>query len=431
MLSSCDVIVVGGGTAGVIAAIQSARAGASTVLIEKNGRLGGTITNAGIHRPGHFHAWGRQVVAGIGWELTERTLRETGEPIPDFTAPDSHHFNHQLPLNTAVYAAICDEQLLESGTDILLHAMPAAVSRGDRWCVSVCTKEGLVDVVAKALIDCTGDADVVALAGFERTVPDDVQPATLVFRFAGYDTGSLDYDALDRAFAEAIGTGELLPEYGCWHADRPSLRRLLQSAGYNANHIRAPHAHTARGRTAAEIEGRRAVYKLWQFLKRLPGLDALRIDWIAAECGIRETATAVGETIITLDDYTSGRVWPDSLCYAFYPVDKHGFTTEEWQAWPLNQGVVPTVPRGALVARRSRNLLVAGRCVSSDRLSNSGLRVEVSCMAMGQAAGAMAALSARTGQTVMELPIEDIKDLLRHHGAIVPEEVNSVEGTQP
>ena len=111
------------------------------------------------------------------------------------------------------------------------------------------------------------------------------------------------------------------------------------------------------------------------------------------EVGFRESCRIEGETVITIDDYTSGRVFDDAVCYAFYPVDLHsrsGVTPR-----PLARGTVPTVPLRALVPKGSRNIMAAGRCVSSDRLANSGLRVQASCMAMGQAAGATAALAVR------------------------------------
>jgi hypothetical protein len=169
------------------------------------------------------------------------------------------------------------------------------------------------------------------------------------------------------------------------------------------------------------VAGRAAVLRLFHFLRRQPGLEQVKVSWIAAEVGIRETATIVGETTITLEDYMSGRVFPEALCYVFYPIDLHGLDTSSWQTPKLAPGTVATVPRGALLPRGSRNLLVAGRCVASDRLANSALRVQVSAMAMGQAAGALAALATQRGVAVAELPLAPVRELIRQHGAIVPE----------
>jgi len=114
-------------------------------------------------------------------------------------------------------------------------------------------------------------------------------------------------------------------------------------------------------------------------------------------------------------------MWDDALCYSFYPIDLHGMDSAEWQAWPLEEGAVPTVPRGALLPRGGQNLMAAGRCISSDRLANSALRIQATCMATGQAAGAMAAMSARSGVDVGSLDIAEVRALLREHGAITPE----------
>ena len=124
---------------------------------------------------------------------------------------------------------------------------------------------------------------------------------------------------------------------------------------------------------------------------------------------------------MTVEDYQSGRVWDDAVCYSFYPIDLHKSTGGGLQMEPLAEGVVPTLPRGALLPAGSNNFLVAGRCIASDRLANSALRVQATCMATGQAAGAMAALSALTGIDPEALSLAEVHALLRQHGAIVPE----------
>ena len=136
------------------------------------------------------------------------------------------------------------------------------------------------------------------------------------------------------------------------------------------------------------------------------------------EVSFRESYRIHGETIITVDDYTAGKVFDDAICYAFYPVDLH--TKTGVRPKPLKPGTVPTVPLRALIPKGSRNIIVAGRCVSSDRLANSGLRVQASCMAMGQVAGATAALAAAGNTAPLQVPLADIRDMLGEHGAIVP-----------
>jgi hypothetical protein len=139
------------------------------------------------------------------------------------------------------------------------------------------------------------------------------------------------------------------------------------------------------------------------------------------ETGFRESYRIQGETLITVSDYRSGKKFEDAICHAFYPVDLH--TKKGVKPEPLKPGIVPTIPIRALIPKGSKNIMVAGRCVSSDRLANSGLRVQASCMAMGQAAGAAAAISAKAGSTPLEIPLKEIHDLLRQHGAIIPGDV--------
>lgn len=416
-----DVIVVGGGTAGVIAATQAGRAGAKTLLVEKTARLGGAITNQGVNYPGLFHAWGRQVIAGIGWELVARTVEESGGEMPDFGDGPERHFHHQVGVDRMVYAALCDEFVLGAGADLWLHAMVGQAGQEvGGWLLQICTKCGLTEAETKVLVDCTGDADVVSIAGLPVNIPEACQPATSICRASGYNLEELDLAAIDQAFTEAVSRGEVKPEDGCWRIDAANVSSWLRSAGANANHIRCRDGRTTAGRTELEVEGRRSVYRLYRFLRRQPGLENLRIDWAAPEVGVRETATIIGEETVTLEDYTEGRYWEDAVCYSFYPIDLHGIDSQEWQAWPLKKGVVPTVPRGALLPRDSRNLMVAGRCISSDRLANSALRIQATCMATGQAAGAMGALAGKADREVRSLSIEAIRELLREHGAIVP-----------
>jgi ribulose 1,5-bisphosphate synthetase/thiazole synthase len=419
-------VVIGGGTAGVIAAMQAALVGASTLLVEKTGQLGGTMTNAGIGFPGLFHAWGKQVIAGLGWDLVRRCVEECGETLPDFSTPPTHHSHHQIQLNRAIFAALCDEALLESGARLMLHTMVAKVAANTQgWDVTLCTKAGLRSCRARVLIDCTGDANVVALAGGPVEAREETQPATLNCRVSGYDPATLDMDAIDTSAIAAVEAGLLQPTDAGWDTQAPNVSSWLRAHGGNANHIHGINAHDSAGKTELELAGRRSILRMVRFLRAQPGLENLRIDYLASECGVRESVVILGETTVKVDDYVSGRAWPDSLCHAFYPVDLHMSRGQGLDCRPLAEGVAPTVPLSALTPRGSKNLLAAGRCISSDRLANSALRVQATCMATGQVAGAAAALAAKTGIDVRDLPLEEIRDLLRRYDAIVPEKTSS------
>ena len=417
-----DVIVVGGGTAGVIAATQAGRAGAQTLLVEKNGMLGGTVTVGGINAPAHFFAWGEQIIGGIAWELMCKTWEETGHPIPTPEYTRDTAGPPHLTMDKEIFAALCDEIVIDAGVDLLFHTMPAAVSLADdRWTVTLCTKTGLRKVETQVLVDATGDANVVGLAGFPLVRSEVVQPATLSMGFSGYDVEDLDFEALRAASEEAIAAGELTTTDISWRDDGPEA--LLRKYGRNGNHVRAPDAETSEGRTAVEVEARQAMLRAYRFFRKQPGLENFRVDWISPEVGIRETVTIKGKATVTVEDYEAGKVYEDAVCYAFYPIDEHLNDGMGFNARRLDPHVLPTIPRGSLLPAGSRFLIVAGRCLSSDREANSALRVECPCFAMGQAAGAMAALSAERGVDPEALPLADVYALLRAHDAIIPGDV--------
>ena len=175
----------------------------------------------------------------------------------------------------------------------------------------------------------------------------------------------------------------------------------------DAIYIHGADSSNSRTVTAANLKGRRLVLD-WVRVKEQ------QLMHLQPEAAFRESYRIEGETVITVDDYTSGRVFDDAVCYAFYPVDLH--TKTGVKPKPLKPGLVPTIPLRALVPKGSSNILVAGRCVSSDRLANSGLRVQAACMAMGQAAG----VAAEKNTTPLQVPLQEIRQTLAKHGAIVP-----------
>lgn len=420
-----DVVVIGGGVAGVCAAVQAGRAGASTLLVERSSQLGGTLSNGGIAKPGIFHAWGEQVIAGIGWDLVEQAVREGGGSMPDFANLELKHWQHQPEVVPSLFASLCDEAVLSAAVDLRLHTMLGALDFEEAcWHVTLCGKEGLYGVTARMVIDCTGDANAASLAGALLRIPEICQPATLSFFLDGYEMATLDTEKLNAAFCTAVKAGILQPEDACWHRDHPTVAGLLMKRGNNANHIFADaSARTSSGRTRLEVESRAAVRRLVAWLRTQPDLEALQVRMACPEVGVRETATVVGLDTITGEDYVSGKVWDEAVCYAYYPVDIHGLDTTDWVQTHLERGRVPTVPRGAIVAKDCPGLLMAGRILSSDRIANSALRVQATCMATGQAAGALAALAVGQNEEPSHVSMGALGALLGRNGAIVPDGV--------
>ena len=283
---------------------------------------------------------------------------------------------------------------------------------------------------ATLVIDTTGYANA-ALTGLPVHIPDENQPVTLSCQAIGYDPEDLDIDFINRAFDAEVKAGLLAYTDASWNTTSPNIGRWLENRGVSANHIHHINARNSEGKTRLELESRKSLLRLYRFLRQQDGLKNLVIEQISPECGVRETATIRGKRTVTVEDYQSGRIWDDAVCYSFYPIDLHKSSGGGLQMEPLADGVVPTLPRGALLPAGSSNFLVAGRCIASDRLANSALRVQATCMATGQAAGAMAALSASTGVDPAELPMADVYALLREHGAIVPEDTPVFDEPEP
>lgn len=414
-----DVAVIGGGPAGYPAAVQAARMGAKVLLVERSGQLGGTTTLNRVAFPGIFHAWGRQVIAGIGWDLVRRTVELEGGALPDFSDTSVRHWRHQVRLCPSIYAALIDEAVTSAGVDLLLHTLPASIQRnGAAWDLQLCGKEGLHTVGARWIIDATGDANAAQLAGcplLPRSA--ELQPGTLVFRLEGYEPADIDIPALDVAALRALETGDLAPTDFGWSGK--SLGQLVHSRGQNAIHIRDLDAADSRGRTELEVEGRRALLRVYRFLRRQPGFERVSIAWSAPEAGVRETRCIQGRKLITYADYIGGRTWPDAVSYSYYPIDLH--TAEGLTYEKIPEGIVPSIPLGALLPEGVNGFMAVGRCASGDQLANSAYRVQASCMAMGQAAGAVGALAARNNLAdAASVDFMALRDALESQGAIVP-----------
>lgn len=415
------VCVIGAGVSGCCAAIQAARSGAECLLIEKSGIPGGTLSMGGVSIPGLFHAWnGKQVISGIGWELVKESVDIAGGTMPDFNSFDMNYFWHyQVPVNAVVFTALCDSKFKESNVDVRYHTMVGKVEKLDSgWEVTLCGKDGLYTEKTDFIIDCTGDADVVKMAGFPVSSPDVCQPGTYSVRCTGYEVEKVDWDQLRAAFNAAWEKGEIFPEDIGWSKGFSWL--FVQRKGENANHI---HCSNLPGwRNQMEISGRESLLRACKFLKKQPGFENLDMHYVGMECGVRESRTIIGETTVSEADFLAGKNYPDAVCYGFYPVDLHD-DKEGIIKTLLQPEIVPTVPRGALIPRASRGLLAAGRIISSDRMANSGLRIQATCMATGQAAGALAALCCKHNVSAQELDNSLLRAELIKHKAILPPEI--------
>ena len=426
-----DTVVFGAGVSGICAALQSARLGKKTLLVEKSGMPGGTITLSRINLPAIFSLKERLIISGIGWELLMKTRQEQGLPPPDLANSDyRRHWECYVEVDSLLFAGIAEEELIKAGVEIAYYTMASSLEFCDtHWSINLCSKDNYHVCQALCVIDCTGDADIVKAAGFACEAPQECQPGTLSIEISGVDTAALDYKSLGQSFYQAVQAGEVLtsdfsfgssknipvPE-SCEHI----FRHFFNRRGMNANHVVFYAPDQPGSRTAVETAGRAAMLRAWRFLRRQKGMENLRFNLVSAECGIRESRRITGEYCISENDYFNGKSFPDAICYSYYPIDLHddhaGLIIK-----PLPDGVIPQIPRGALVPRGSRRLLAAGRIISSDRMANSALRTQATCMATGQAAGVLAALADKNNGNIMAEDIQEIRNTLKKHQAIVPE----------
>lgn len=444
MRDACDVAVIGGGSAGIAAAVAAARNGARTVLVERYGFLGGTPT-AGLVGPfmtsyssdGH-----ERTVAGIFQEIVDRMVAaggavdpaktEAGGPWSSFIIEGHAHVTPFHPDSLKVAAA---DLVLESGASLMLHTsfvdVRLAPTRRRIEGVVVLAKAGLAYLPARIVVDCSGDGDVAARSGVPFTVgrgDGKRMPATMFFRIGGVDDTRVEAFAREHEtrhpgehLYECLVTaarrrGELEipndwisiyrePEPGVW---RVNTTRLHDIDGTDPEHL-----------TRAEIAGRRQVRHLLHFMRaRCPGLERARLLEVAAQIGIRETRHLHGEYTLTRDDVVTGARFPDAIARCAYPIDIHD---PEGTRFDLSPIAAPyyEIPYRCLLPRDVDNLLVAGRCLSATHEAAASARVVPPAYATGQAAGTAAALAVLGGVTPRDLPAARLRQRLAEQGAIV------------
>ena len=418
-----DVVVCGGGPAGFIAAIAAAREGAKTALIEQYGFLGGAATNSLVTPLSVFTYNGEKVIGGIPWEFLERLEKMGGGLI-------------EKPLGNVAfdpeqYKLCCQRMVLEAGIDLYLHSWLSGCQTGQSRIshVFIENKNGTEALAAKVFVDATGDADLAHFAGVPMLPADrPLQPASTYFVLAGVDTES-------PRIAEAMHHNKqgvnchCLPireelirhaeEWGIPDFGGPWFCTLLHPGVVAVNMTRTQtDACDNRDFTAAECRLREDVYKMANVLREhFPEFRNCHVSMVAPQAGVRETRRIRGVHVISGEEYVNGVRYPDSVSRGAHPIDIHAASGATQQVTFLKQPAY--VPYRALVAAGFPNLLVAGRCISADRQAFASLRVQASCMGMGQAAGVAAAqaVQGKTEVNVLQLDTDRLASRLREIGA--------------
>lgn len=424
-----DVVVVGAGSAGCVAAIAAARTGARVLLIERNAFPGGTSTAVldtfyGFYTPGSA---AEKVVGGIADDVVAE-LRAWG---PVVERPNSFGAGTGVTYHPEHLKVAWDTLLREAGVGVLLHAtvQDAAVEDGRVRTLLVATRAGLRTVGAAVFVDASGDADLCHHAGFGYELAGGEQPAqtlTTTFRLCNVDVERrfrLSKAELTALMHAAASDGYDLPRLdGSDHITPVSgmtATIMTRVASFERRGEQVVNATDPDLLTAAEAEGRRQALEYVRFLRdRVPGYERAELAALAAQIGVRETRRVHGDYRLAADDVLGARQFDDQIALCGAPIeDHHGGSDTKWRYLPDGEAV--GVPLRTLLVRDADNALVAGRCFSATHDAHASVRSMAQCMAMGQAAGTAAALAAAAGTTPREIPAETVRDRLRADGAVL------------
>ncbi|NOU91727.1 FAD-dependent oxidoreductase [Paenibacillus sp. LMG 31456] len=434
-----DVVVAGGGPSGFAAALASARSGATTLLIERYGFLGGVGTNSLVAGfASGFHDGERLIIGGIYQQLREALYLKGALLKTD---------NYE-PFDPDALAFYYMKTLIDAGVELRLHTLVTdVVMQGDRLeAIIVESKSGRQAIRAKAFVDATGDGDVSARAGvsYEIGRPRDglMQPVSLMFALGGVNADQLvkEVEPIEGApFNRHIsGMNHMIFESQEERVTKAKLEGYLFNVprkdiaiGWtlpgrpdvvylNMARIQQVNGTNVEDLTRAEIEGRYQVEEALRFFRDcMPGFKNSYLQRVACQAGVRESRRIKGAYTLTEQDVLGLKQFDDVVAQAHYMIDIHDPQGNGTHIVHLNKGTSYDIPYRCLLPDKVSNLLVAGRCISATHEAFSSLRVMSISIALGEAAGTAAALSVKLRLAPGELSVATLQNDLLAHGAIL------------
>ncbi len=442
-----DVVIIGGGPAGTVAAIASARCGAKTLLVEQNGYLGGMLTMAGTGPQMTFHAGSTQVVQGIAEEIVARLVKEGFSPghMEDFVG----YASSVTPFDAEGMKLILETMVKEAGADLLYHT----VYTGCEWegrkirKVHLYGKQGFFDVSASVFIDASADADLATHAGigsvYGREEDHLAQPMTMNIKVSNVNRDKMiEYiknnsgDMLETIPFERL---QLIPRSGMQGAY--SVIRMAKEKGefpidrdmvlcfetnnpgeyiLNMSRIIKKSALDSFDLTEAEIEGRKQAHAIVAFMRNyIPGFEHAVIVTTGPHIGIRESRKINGAYRLTASDLLENKMFEDAIAMGGYPIDIHSPDGGTMEHHYLKKGSWYSIPYRCLYTNELDNLLVAGRCISATHEACAAVRVTPILMAISEGAGTAAAIAAKQGIGVAAIDVAQLQNLLKDHGAFL------------
>jgi hypothetical protein len=434
-----DVVVVGGGPAGIMAASAAARAGCSTLLIERYGFLGGAGTAGGLSTFCGLHArtYGAdvRVIRGLADELLDRLGKLNGLNAPHLTIADGIAAQ---AFDISAYKIAADELVTGSGARILFHAMAVGAlmrSRTEIEAVLIESKSGRQAVRGRFFIDASGDGDLAAWAGvpWEKAPPiDGMMYPSLMFRINGVDVGRAGpapWRTVERLMDEAERAGT-----HTFPRKKPIVRPQRNPLEWRANltQLRTADGGAIDGTdvdqlTLGELAGRQQALDAFTFIRdRTPGFEDSYIVDIAPQIGIRETRRIIGAYQLTEDDVLGCADFDDTIGVNGWPVEAHVAGTVEFR-WQREERGFNQLPFRIMVPPATGNLYVAGRCASMTHGAQSAARVTGPCFVMGEAAGVAAGMALSAGVAGGQVDVPELQRRLEDQGAFLgrtpPEQV--------
>ena len=439
-----DVLVVGGGPSGIMAAEAASAPGVKVMLIESRGYLGGNLT-IGLPILSFLDRKGKPIIQGMPQNLIDR-LRAQNAATPH--RPCDLHVSHTM-IDCEKVKTIALEIMEEKGVEVLMYVFVSnVIMDGDRIKgVVIESKEGTQVILAKTVIDCTGDGDVAFHAGAicEKGSKEDggMQPPTLMFCMKGVNVAELRENVADHP--EIFDIDIMKNEYF-----RPDKNFIIVGFRDMINKARAAGLKIAVDRTIlitglakdeiwvnmsrvcgvdstspssythGEIEARRQNEQIAEYLKRfIPGFENAWVEKVASFMGIRESRRVIGKYVLTENDILTCRRFPDAVLVASYPVDMHNPKGGDCTLRYCDESY--DIPYGCFVPQKIEGLLVAGRCASTTHEAMASTRVMSTCMAMGQAVGTAARLCTLHNILPSEVNTDELRKALIKDGAYLGE----------
>lgn len=431
---SWDVIVAGGGPSGCAAAIAAAREGAKTLLIEATGSLGGMATSGLVSSWCPFSDGEKVIYKG----LAEKVFNASKKATPYVGASQLDW----VPLDPESLKRIYDDMVSDADVSILFHTMLAGVETekdGKVSAVILAGKAGLSAYRAKVYVDCTGDGDLAAWAGamYEKgDTSGELQPSTLCFILSNVDTEnyrngpSLYAGNPESPIWEILKSKKypLIPdEHICQNLIGPG------TVGFNAGHIWDVDNTDPKSVSKAMIKGRRIAKSIRDALTEYApaAFGDAHLTATAPLMGIRESRCIIGDYVLTLGDYRARRSFPDEIARNCYLIDIHLTKAESQSSISLRTGNEAQreryrtgeshgIPYRCLIPKGIDNVLVAGRCISTDHTVQGSTRVMPVCLVTGEAAGVAAAMAASGSGNTHSVCVEELRNKLKGYGAYLP-----------